>query len=230
MMQVFFYTNKKFYQEENYMKFQIPCETYYRLSKILSYFQPDIDDEIKQKINCIRLENSNGILIAVATNQKIAVIEKIGATNQPNGAVHIVVNEKLINQAKTEKVYNSFIEVIAIPQMAMASAKTMLGYTYEGNVAIFPTETPMDDWRDWAADEPIKKSKGAMYWNTIYLNMLNESSLSGKLAFPEFIDTEKPVVLNDIENPNWIGLFMPKRADSEIQVSPAQLPKWWKND
>lgn len=209
------------------MKFKIPCETYYRLSKIVSYFQEDTDEEIKQKINCIRLENINGMLIAIVTNQKLAVIEKIGDTNQPNGHVHIVTDERLINQCKIEKAFNSELEIVCIPDLSMASAKTMLGYSYPANAAIYPKNTPMDDWRDWADVEGSKKSKGGMYWNMIYMTLLNESSVSGKLVFPEIIDTDKPVVVRDVINPNWVGLFMPKRPVGEPEARPATLPKWW---
>lgn len=209
------------------MKFKISCETYYRLSRILAYFDPKIDKEIHNKLHCIRLENVDGVVLAIATNQKIAVIEKIGHTNQPNGIAHLVVNEQLINQCKNEKAYNSILDVIVIPEIAVASATTMFGYNYPGNACIFPNNTPMDNWRDWAHKEDIEQSNGAMYWNLTYMLMLNESCPSGEIVFPAYIDIDKPVVLRDINNDSWVGLFMPADSLGKPELKPAILPQWW---
>lgn len=210
------------------MKFTIPCETFYRLSRIISYFQEDTNYEIKQKINTIRLENYKGNLIAIATNQKIAAIEYISPTDQPDGILHVNPHQSLINISKEEKLYNSFIEFVLIPEIHMASAKTMLGFQFQGNAYHFLKDTPLDDWRSWVSEETPKTNNSAMYWDLNHLILLNESSPSGRIIFPKIIDIDIPVVLRDANNPNWVGLFVGKTTPSENKKTITTLPKWWK--
>ncbi len=209
------------------MKFTINCATFVRLASITAFFEPTTDEEIKAQLMCVRLENIKSNMFAVATNQKVAAVEYIGRTDQPDGVAHVVIDSKLVEQCRNEIPYDSFLEVITIPEIALASAKTMLGFAYQGNACIFPDNSIMNKWRGWATREIIKKNKGAMYLNVDHISALVAASPSGKIVFPEFIDVDKPVVLRDVKNPAWVGLFVGKPNPLDPPAAPAMLPEWW---
>jgi hypothetical protein len=111
------------------------------------------------------------------------------------------------------------------------SLKTTLGFSMASNVGFFSEATPLQKWRTWVETQPITKTKGAMAWTTWDMEALNAAAPSGKIAFPEFIDANKPVILRDLDFDNWLGVFMPNRLDKNDRaytVEPATLPSWWK--
>lgn len=209
------------------MKFTIPCETFTRLAAIPSFFPLDVDEEHRADLRCVRVENVKGHRIAIAANKKIAAIEYLGVTTEADGVAHIVIDPLLIEQCKTEAKFNGFLEVLLIPEIATATARTMLGYSYKGNACIYPQDSVMNGWRGWGPPMPVKKSKGALFLNLGYIELLNKSSPSGKIIFPEFIDVDMPAVLRDRENANWVGLFFPAPPQIEPAATPAILPQWW---
>ena len=50
-------------------------------------------------------------------------------------------------------------------------------------------------------------------------------SPTGELVFPEVIDANKPVIVRDVNDDNWIGVFIPSIEGKRI-VKPATLPEW----
>lgn len=207
------------------MKFTISCATFARLASITEFFDPATDQEIVDHLSCVRLEAIGGHVLGIVTNHKIAVIEYLGPTNEPDAVAHIKADPVLINQCRTEAAFDSFLEIVYVPEILLATVKTMMGYSYQGNAAIegMPEMSPMKNWRKWFPDEMPKKSKGFLYFNIDYISMLVKSSPSAGVVFPEHIDTDVPVVLRDRDNPNWCGLFFPK-ATAPLQ--PATIPQW----
>lgn len=213
------------------MNFEISCEIYVRLAGITRRMPDNVDDNERLLLRCVRLERKDGHNYAIASNRKIAAIYHLGESSEADGVAHLIVNVDLVRQCEMEKPFNSVLSVTVIPELQMASAKTMLGYNYPGNAAIFPAVTPLTDWRSWAPDKPVTATVGAMSWKMEHMEALNSASPSGEIAFPEFIDANKPVVLRDIKSPDWVGLFMPNRVDDAgnvYTVDPAELPKWFR--
>jgi hypothetical protein len=223
--QVLFYTlvNKK----GAYMRFDIKCATFTRLATICSFFEPECAKEDRDVINTVRLEAINGKLIAVVTNMRIAAIELIGTVPVgQNGVAHIVLDPSLIAQCKAESFIDGVLTINTIPEIAVASAQTSSGWSMQGNTCHWYEDTPLNDWRTWAPDAPITKSEGIMMWGLYAVQSLAESSPTGKVIFPRYIDAMKPVVLRDKTNPNWVGLFVP-RPYNDQQKTEATLPEWW---
>jgi hypothetical protein len=190
-------------------------------------FKPTTPDDIKQLLSCVRLEYKNGHYYAIATNQEIASVQYLGETTEADGVVHLSVNQKLIDQCQTEIAFDSLLTITVVPEFAISTLTTMLGWE-SANCCIFPDETPMNDWRLWAPDKPVTTSKGVMYWDADHIAALAESSPSGKLYFPQHIDVDKPIVVRDLYDENWMGLFIPKPDVSQKQVKTgAKLPDWW---
>lgn len=208
------------------MRFTISCKTFLRLSYIPQNFTEDVPEENRVPLRCIRLENHNGNCIAIAANQKVAAIELIGKTKEPDGVVHVVIDEQILSACSNE---HDTLEVIAMPQLLMGTVKSMFGFQYVGNPCMFYDSTVMDEWRTWSPKKPVTKSKGALFLNMNYIRLLNQSSPSGRLEFPLYIDVDQPVILRDIENPAWVGLFMPyPPVSNPYQIKGAELPEWWK--
>ena len=208
------------------MKFTINSATFCRMASIPAFFEPGTDPEIQQQLSCVRLENNKGKVIAIATNQKIAAIEYLGTTNESDGSVHVTIDPVLINQLKKEIPFNSFIEVVFVPEILTASVKTMLGFSYQGNASVgIPDQSILKNWRTWFP-VPSKNSKGAMYWNVDHINVLAKSSPSGKIIFPENINTDIPIIIRDVEFAQWVGCFMAKVSPIEQPPIPATIPEW----
>ncbi|MAK38199.1 MAG: hypothetical protein CMC15_18715 [Flavobacteriaceae bacterium] len=209
------------------MKFVVKCEVLLRLSKVCNFFDVSISEDMKNRINTVRLENSNGNTIAVATNNKIAAIEILGSTAESDGYVDLVLSPELIAQCEKEVGYDGVMVVNSIPELAMSSIQSMMGWSYGGNASYWYDDTPMNNWRSWANSNEVPASKGCMYWDLHHVHALFQSSPSGCVVFPENIDVEKPVTLRDDNAPEWVGLFLPSPLPPLKITDGAELPEWW---
>lgn len=210
------------------MEFAISCEIFVRLTNVVRNFD---ENETRHYLKSVYIEHKDGNAVAIATNGKIAAIEFLGKVDFGNGSVNIIADPVLIQQCRTEAAFNSVLAVSFNEVLKFGAAKTTLGYTYPGNVAVLADGSPFPQWRTWAPDKPVTKSKGAMFWNAEGIAALASSSPSGRVLFPEFIDATKPVVIRDITDENWFGLFMPNRnVDGEVITysEGAKLPEWFK--
>lgn len=209
------------------MNFFIKCDVFVRLASVCAFFEPTTPDETKYLCSCVRLENKKGHAYAIATNHQVASIQYLGQTNEPDGVAHVVLDPQLIAQCQTEAQYSSFLQITTVPEIAIGAAKTMLGYNYPGNACFFPDETPMDKWREWGPDKSVA-NRGFMYWELDHITALTKTSPSGKIYFPENIDSDKPIVLRDVYDDNWVGLFIPNtNPGQKTPREPASLPAWW---
>jgi hypothetical protein len=198
----------------------ISCEIYAKFAQ-LALTAADKDWRV------VRLEHKGGKKYAVASDRKNAVVYLLGETDQPDGAFNIVADAAMIAACTNEIPFKGNLEIVAIPGVG-ASAKTTFGFVYSGNAVNFEDRTKLADWR--TLYEPIKKSRGAMFWNVAGISQLAAASISGSIRFPEFIDGGKPVIVRDVIDPNWYGLFMANRfVDGQsVEVEPATLPDWAK--
>lgn len=212
------------------MKFQIKCATFVRLASICGFFESTTPPEVRERLNTVRLEIVNGRVIAIVTNQKVAAIELIGYTI-PNeyGVAHIILDPLLISRCKTEAISGGELVINTIPEIAAASAQTLSGWVHQGNACQWFPHPELDEWRLWAPDEIPKKSEHIMAWNLYHVQALLDSSPTGKVIFPRYIDATKPIVLRDETNANWVGLFMAKLVDNNSAMPEigAELPDWW---
>lgn len=210
------------------MEFAISCDIFARLTNVVRNFDAN---ETRHYLKSVYIEHVDGNAFAVATNSKIAAIEFLGKCDFGNGSVNVVVDPVLIQQCRTEAAFSSVLTVSFNEVLQFGTAKTTLGYCYPGNAAVVAAGNALPKWREWTPDKPVTKSKGAMFWNAENIAALGASSPSGRVLFPEFIDATKPVVIRDITDPNWFGLFMPNRnVDGEVitYTEGAKLPDWFK--
>lgn len=211
------------------MQFKIPCSTFARLANA-AIPQPN---ETRHHINCIRFENVNGACYAIATNALIAAIEHLGNTEWQDYGICIARDPALIAQCESEASFDSelTIDVIINDIMKFASAKTTFGYTHPDNVLRYPPDgmdhRPWNDFRSLVPDEMPSKSAGFLFMDTEQITNLGKASPSGRLVFPKFIDSSKPVLVRDAVDPAWLGLFLPRdNGGSQDKLKPATRPEW----
>ncbi len=206
------------------MDLSIKCETYLRFAQICKFFDPSIKPEVKEKINTVRIEVKNGKVFAIATNEKIAAVEFLYNTEHQDASIHLIIDDSIIQQCETEKMFDSSLTISVFQEIAVATLKSDLGYTHVGECCHWFDETPLDNWASWFPDTEYKKSKGAMYWDVGQVEALMCSCPSGFITFPEFIDANSPVLIRDVKNPNWAGVFIPSHP-SEPSTK-AKKPDW----
>lgn len=204
--------------------FSLKCETFVKLAGVCDFFTADIHEDTKELINCVRLEHKNGVTYAVATNKKIAAIQMIGVTEEPDSSVHVKITPEIIAALKKEIQYDSKVTINCIPEISMSSLQTTFGYN-SPDCCYWFEYSPLEDWREWVAPAAKASSGGAMYWDLFHVESLIKSSPTGRVVFPEYIDSMKPVLLKDISTDDWRGVFIP--SDSAV-AQQAYKPAWWK--
>jgi len=180
-----------------------------------------------EQLKCIRLENHKGKSFAISSNCTIACVEYLGETTEPDGVVHIKMDKKLLDKCKEERIYNSILQIEYVPELALGKATTMFGYQHPENPCLFFERTVMDDWRKWTSNKKTENYEHAMSWDVIHIKMLFETSPSGKVVFPRNLDVNIPIILRDVKDPKWVGLFIGKLDNKDEPVGEAELPEWW---
>ena len=205
------------------MQFQIPCDTFVRLSKVA--VQPDETDHPKEpNLRSVRIEHRSGNVIASACNGKILSVEHVGTTTEPDGAVHVGIDPKLIEVCRDEIAYNS--ELMIAFEAGWATANTTFGYFHPDNVAQ-PDWLSGKTWRDIVPKETPTKANGTLAFNAHEIARLGSSAPSGSFVFPRHIDKDIAVVVRDKNDDSWIGVFLVlDRGPTEKQADPATVPEW----
>jgi len=198
------------------MDYKVSCETLVRLQNIISV-QPD---EKTPWTGSIRLEAN----YAIAFNRQIMAIERL-PHNNPDQAISIILDSALLKQVKTEAPFKSDLFVTPVEALKFASAKTTMGYNHSENIVVWHDgENKIDRWREMIPKEPNTEWVGGMFWNTAQIELLSKSSPSGCIVFQDIIDVDRPIVVRDINDPNWFGMFIGSTVEREY--SPASVPEW----
>lgn len=196
------------------MKITIPTDTFYRLSKAaVSY-----GAEIRPHLACVRLEIKDGAIYAVASTSWIMAIEHVGITDQPDEHINIATSPMVMRAIEAA-------EDVTFESWPSAGIATMSLYNATiGAVETMPDIEPMfTRWFDFVA-KASTKDKGFIYIEADKFRALIDSSPSGHIVFPAFIDNSRVIYLRDRYDENWLGLFLSGDKDKEAQ--PATIPEW----
>jgi hypothetical protein len=195
----------------------IPCETLVRLTKVLQLDGENMTDWLRT----VRIDNG----VAICTNRKMMVMENIGGAS---GVIHIIADAKLIAQCAVEAPFNSVLTITVNEQLRFAVAKTTLGYIHSGNACLWAAtaENDLERWHTIVdrCRAPSTEPKGVMFWDAYNIANLAASSPSGTLVFEEIVDVTKPIVIRDMNDPDWCGFFIPSK--SSIDYDGAAIPEW----
>ena len=167
--------------------------------------------------NSVRLEQN----LAIVTNREYLVIERID--NPATEPLHILADPALIAQCLTEATYHSKLHIVGNSMLRYASLKTSMGYQFPDNAGLYLDEPcSIADWRTVIPPAMAKKAKGSMCIEAAALANVAQSSPSGRITLPEFVDWSLPVVARDAVDPNWCAFFYVREADNPHE--PATIP------
>lgn len=188
----------------------IPCETIVRLSNVM----PRPGAEIDPIFFYLRIENDS----VIATDRRFMAIEHVGGNP---GVIHMQVTPTLLAQCKVETAFSSKLTLDPVAGVV----RTTMGYAE--TVPFYAAATTFDRWREIVASaaQECKASIGAMFWSLDDVARLAATSPSGQIVFPKFIDTSRPVLLRDVNSPDWLGIFSPVSNDG-LMHAPASVPAW----
>lgn len=167
----------------------------------------------------LKIEINNGKCYLIGSNDYIACVEYLGETDQPNDSCYIKPVAEAVNK---ETDVNGSFTFETLPELAMGSTYTTSGNRYNDFI-IWPDKCVLDNWRDWFTISDI--AEGFMYCNLFQIESLWHCSPSGEIVFPEVINANEPVIVRDVNDNNWLGVFIPA-IDEKKLIKPATLPEW----
>ena len=192
-------------------KIVIKSDDLYRFSKLV-----DDDGFIR-----IEVENHKGFMIA--SNEIIACVKYLGDSFDENEVVYIKIDPEFRERMEFNTRFSTPVTLETVPAFGLATLKADKDIS---EYLIYLDENFYDDWRSWFTES--SENKGFMFWDTYQVIKLFESSPSGQIVFPEFINSSKPVLLRDVTDSTWMGAFVPAAKDDR-KIKSATLPEWLKN-
>ena len=168
----------------------------------------------------IKIEGQN----LIGTNDTVACVQHLETDN--TDSCYINITKDLVKIVYNELNKEGFLNFETIPELAMGSVSDSTGHIYT-DIIIWPDESPLDNWREWF--RLSEESQGFMFANLEQLETLWKSSPSGNIVFPEVINASEPVIVRDVTDANWVGVFIPS-LESKATLKPATLPEWLNAD
>lgn len=196
--------------------FVIDASVIKRLSTVAKNYHPNVKEDVIKLIKNIRLEHLSGKTYAVVSNGYVGVIEYLGKTSEPDAVAYLKIDERISS-------LTGWVNVNTIPALKMSVASTLFGESIS-DVCEWLISTPLDKWQNWITKLNLKNSSGVMQWNVSNIKILLETSSSGELIFPEFIDASRAITVRDRDNPNWVGVLMSAAVKN---TTPATVPDWF---
>lgn len=193
------------------MNFTIPCATFVRLAPVA--LQPgEVMSPDRPFLSCVRVENRSGTRFAIASNSRILALERLGPTDDADGGFNIPLNTPLIEACTKEAKLGSTLTV------SNMIAKTMFGFT-----TVLMGSQQYIEWHKHLPVKIAQVANAAMILDDKVMRLI-ASAPSGAVVTQRFFDFKKPIVVRDIHDPNWFGMWY-DRSTIEAQT-PADVPEW----
>jgi hypothetical protein len=199
--------------------FIISAETFIRLSSV-ALKADENHDKYAEVMRAIRIENHSGVSVAVATCGKLVAVECLAECDE-DGEVTVRIDDAMMTLAREEAKQDGSLTITQAPGWTVAKG-TVTGRMYPLNA-----EVP-GDWPDWRGVIPAmqpSKNNGAFAFGAEWLERLAHCSPSGVIVLPKFADLDTPVIVNDLNDTNWIGIILLGKQAGKI---PAEIPDWVK--
>lgn len=159
----------------------------------------------------------------IASNEIIACVKYLKGSFGTDEIIYIKVDENFRERMKFDSKFSTSVILETVPEFGLATLKTDKDISES---LIYLDETFYDEWRSWFVES--SENKGFMFWDTYQIIKLFECSPSGQITFPAVINSSKPVLLRDITDSEWVGVFIPTAKDDK-KSKPAELPEWLKD-
>lgn len=200
-------------------KFVVKAEVLQRFSALYKSLDPKAPESLK----CLRVEIHKGKMYLIGCNQYVACVERLSDTDQPDDVCYIKVNNAFLDSIEKELNIKGAFTFDTLPEIAMGTTSTTDGTSYNDFI-IWPDKSPLDKWRKWFVES--KENKGVMYCTLYQIQTLFQTSPTGEVTFPEVINSKEPVIVRDVNNPDWLGAFIPA-FDGQKVIQAAKLPEWF---
>lgn len=170
----------------------------------------------------LKIEISEGKIYLIGSNNTIGCVQYINNTDQVDDSCYINVVDSFKEIVNNEAKIDGSLTFDTIPDLATGSVIDTLGQVYTDFIH-WPDESALDNWYNWF--ELSKEQNGFLYFDMLDIETLWQVSPTGELVFPEVINSDKPVIVRDVNNDNWIGAFIPAVEGKRV-LKPATLPEW----
>ena len=170
----------------------------------------------------LKIEISEQHTYLIGSNNTVACVQYLGDTNQADDSCYINVTDSFKEIINNESKIDGSLTFETIPDLAMGSIVDTIGQVYTDYIC-WPDESVLDNWYNWF--ELSTEQNGFLYFDMLDIQTLWQVSPTGELVFPEVINSDKPVIVRDVNNDNWIGTFIPAIEGKRV-LKPATLPEW----
>ena len=170
----------------------------------------------------LKIEITGGKIYLIGTNKNFACVQYLGESKEPEDSCYINNIDSLKEVVNRESGIAGSLTFDTIPDLATGSVVDTLGQVYTDFID-WPDESVLDNWYNWF--ELSTEQNGFLYFDMLDIETLWRVSPTGELVFPEVIDANKPVIVRDVNDNNWVGVFIPAK-DSKTALQPATLPEW----
>lgn len=200
----------------------IPCETFVRLAHVAM----QLDEQTQRPfLRCVRIEYFKENLIAVSCCERLLAGEFIGhAPGEDNSSVCITIDPALLELVKLGAANSENLIITQAPGWTIARLSG--GRMHAMNAEIDGSQWP--DWHSLIPRELPKKNEGCFSFSGEMIYRLSKSSPSGSFYCPKYVDKNQPVIVRDIRDDTWFGLFLVSEGDYRQNHGPAEVPDWLK--
>ncbi len=194
---------------------RVPVQTFNRISRACG------NEPERPFMQGVLVESTaSGKVICTASDGKILACERTGfVTGVPASQTLIA---PLYSEQSTECRHVSG-DVVVIPGAACWVERDGMPVEF-----LQPLPYKYIDWRASALPKKApKKPTVPVSFSARHIEKLLSTTPSGGIVFPEFIDVNSSVVVNDPDVPEWFGLFMPVLDGDKRNLQPAIIPGWF---
>ena len=199
------------------MQVQINADVFVRFANLARNLPPS---DPRNYLRSVMIEVANGSAFIVATDSRFAAVQRLGEMAGEFRAC-VVADDTMTLQAMAEKPFSSSLFISA------EKVTTSLGFTYPGNPFALAPQGKINElfsWRKLFQTAP-EKSSGSMFIDMARMRFMLETSPSGRVLFPDKIDTAFPIIVKDAIDSDWLGVFLGRSEDAPQFYG--SLPGWF---
>lgn len=204
------------------MEFLVPCQTFYQLATVAALNPADGQHSY---MRAVVFHRRSGFSYVWASSPHVLSCYNLGKSEGEDVTIVINYDPILTERCRIDGDADGELKVM-VPGGMMAIISSNMGYIHSGDLLNKDTAQVDEMWRRAVPDELPTTHNGALFIDTSLLPLLGASSPSGRFAFPEFIDSTKPVIVRDVVDPDWFGVFHPKQTTASANTI-AKLPGWF---
>lgn len=204
--------------------FAIPCATFRRLAGVaLQHGEQDRDN--RDWLRCVRMEIHKSHMIAVASYGLVLVAEKIKTDEfmTEGETVCITVEPEMLAFVERGALNDDVLIITPAPGWTVARLASGAIYTKD---AEHPGADKWPAWRDLIPADLPNKTSHALAFSGAEIARMSAAAPSGAFVCQKHVNVDRPILVNDVLDPHWIGLFLGRNESNDQPYEPARIPDW----